>query len=208
MLYVGGFCEGGLRGTLRNEDYSVKIAVLALQGAFVEHEAVLRQLGHTPFEVRKLEDWNQPKDGLILPGGESTTMMRLLKDEGLFEPIRQEILAGLPVMGTCAGMILLAKDRLECMDIEVLRNAYGRQLGSFNTVGRVDEVGEDVLMTFIRAPYIQSYQESVRPLAVVDGRTVAARQGNRIACSFHPELTDDTRWHRYFLRICETKDKQ
>lgn len=183
----------------------MKIAVLALQGAFIEHEQMLQQLGHTTFEIRKLSDWEQPKDALVIPGGESTTMMRLLKDEGLFAPIREAIVNGLPVMGTCAGMILLAKDRLECMDIEVVRNAYGRQLGSFNAVGNVEGVGEDVPMTFIRAPYIKEYGTEVVPLAVVDGRTVAARQGNKLVCAFHPELTDDTRWHQYFIGICEAR---
>lgn len=185
----------------------MRIAVLALQGAFVEHEAMLRHLGHTAFEIRQLSDWNHPMDGLILPGGESTTMMRLLKDEGLFSPIREAILGGLPVMGTCAGMILLAKERLECMDIEVVRNAYGRQLGSFTAVAKVEEVGDDVPMTFIRAPYIKECGEGVLPLAVVDGRTVAARQGNRLVCAFHPELTADFRWHQYFLTICERGNK-
>ena len=112
----------------------MRIAVLALQGAFIEHEQMLQRLGVETFEVRQLADWQQPKDGLILPGGESTVQMRLLRQLGLLEPIRRDILEGLPVFGTCAGMILLAEGWLGTMDIRVRRNAYGRQLGGFNAV--------------------------------------------------------------------------
>lgn len=181
----------------------MRIAVLALQGAFIEHEQVLEKLGCEVFEVRKLSDWQQPIDGLVLPGGESTTMMRLLTDEGLFEPIRTAIQEGLPVMGTCAGMILLSQDRLGTMDIEVVRNGYGRQLGSFNAVSAVDGVGTDVPMTFIRAPYIKRVWGRAQAIATVDGRIVAARQDKQMACAFHPELTADTRWHEAFLQMVE-----
>ena len=136
----------------------MRIAVLALQGAFVEHEAMLRQFGVDSFEVRQLSDWQQPKDGLIIPGGESTTQSKLLHDLGLLQPIREAIVGGLPVFGTCAGLILLAKsvegenrERLATMDICVKRNAYGRQLGSFSTEAPFASVG-DIPMTFIRAP--------------------------------------------------------
>ena len=115
----------------------MRIAVLALQGAFIEHEQVLQRLqrlGVETFELRQLKDWQQPKDGLILPGGESTVQMRLLNELGLFAPIREAILDGMPVFGTCAGMILLSEGRLGTMHIQVRRNAYGRQLGSFHTV--------------------------------------------------------------------------
>ena len=180
-----------------------RIAVLALQGAFIEHEQMLQQLGCEVFEVRKLSDWEQPKDGLVLPGGESTTMMRLLHDEGLFEPIRTAILAGLPVMGTCAGMILLSQERLCTMDMEVVRNAYGRQLGSFCTTGHIDGIGEDVPMTFIRAPYISKVWGGAQAISTVDGRIVAVRQDSQMACAFHPELTSDTRWHEAFLKMVD-----
>ena len=118
----------------------MRIAVLALQGAFIEHEQMLQRLGVETFQIRQLKDWQQPKDGLILPGGESTVQMHLLSQLGLHEPIREAILGGLPVFGTCAGMILLSKGYLGTMDILVRRNAYGRQLGSFHTVGTVEGI--------------------------------------------------------------------
>ena len=133
-----------------------KVAVLALQGAFIEHEQVLQRLGAETVEIRQLSDWQQGGiDALVLPGGESTVQMRLLRELGLFEPIRQAIADGLPVLGTCAGMILLSDGYLGTMHIRVRRNAYGRQLGSFHTTGTVDGIGTDVPMTFIRAPYIE-----------------------------------------------------
>ena len=178
----------------------MKIAVLALQGAFIEHEQVLQKLGIETFEVRQLSDWQQPKDALILPGGESTVQMRLLREFGLFEPIRQAIADGLPVLGTCAGMILLSDGYLGTMHIRVRRNAYGRQLGSFHTTGTVDGIGTDVPMTFIRAPYIEEVlADDCSPIATVDGHIVAARQGNQIATAFHPELDDDSRVHQLLI---------
>jgi 5'-phosphate synthase pdxT subunit len=180
----------------------MKVAVLALQGAFIEHEQMLQRLGVETFEVRQLRDWQQPKDGLILPGGESTVQMRLLKELGLLEPIRQAILDGMPVFGTCAGMILLSEGRLGTMHIQVRRNAYGRQLGSFHASGAVAGVGEGVPMTFIRAPYIETItDDDCQAIATVDGHIVAARQGNQLATSFHPELDNDLRLHQYFLEI-------
>ncbi len=179
-----------------------RIAVLALQGAFAEHEQMLRSVGADAFEVRQLADWQQPKDGLILPGGESTVQMKLLKDTGLLTPIREDIVHGLPVFGTCAGMILLSESHLATMDIDVCRNAYGRQLGSFYTCADMEDVGSEVPMTFIRAPYIREVRtDACRVLATVDGRIVAARQYNQLATAFHPELNDDTRVHRYFLSM-------
>lgn len=176
-----------------------RIAVLALQGAFIEHEQVLRQLGAETFEVRQLADWQQPKDGLVLPGGESTTQAKLLHDLGLFTPIQEAIRNGLPVMGTCAGLILLSPLHFDTMDISVCRNAYGRQLGSFHAEQNVDGVGEHIPMTFIRAPYINNVYGEARALAEVDGHIVAARQGRQLAVAFHPELDNDTRLHEYFL---------
>lgn len=180
----------------------MRIAVMALQGAFIEHEQMLARLGVESFEVRQLADWQQPKDGLILPGGESTTQAKLLGDLGLLEPVRHDIEAGLPVFGTCAGLILLAKEvevpGLATMDISVRRNAYGRQLGSFYTEAEMAGVGR-IPMTFIRAPYINNVYGKAEALATVGGNIVAARQGNQLVTAFHPELNDDPRVHRLFL---------
>lgn len=179
----------------------MKIAVLALQGAFIEHEHVLQRLGIETVEIRQLSDWQQGRwDALILPGGESTVQMRLLRELGLFEPIRQAIADGLPVLGTCAGMILLSDGYLGTMHIRVRRNAYGRQLGSFHTTGAVDGIGADVPMTFIRAPYIEKVlADDCSSIAIVDGHIVAARQGNQIATAFHPELDEDLRLHQFLI---------
>ena len=188
----------------------MKVAVLALQGAFIEHEQMVQRLGVETVEIRQLKYWqsfySRPSQGragdgaLILPGGESTVQMRLLKELGLYEPIREAILGGMPVLGTCAGMILLSEGRLGTMDIEVRRNAYGRQLGSFHTVDTVKGIGTDVPMTFIRAPYIERVlSDKVEVLSTVDGHIVAARRGNQLATAFHPELDDDTRLHELFL---------
>src|SRR5574344_1748550 len=182
----------------------MRIAVLALQGAFAEHEQMLSSLGVDYFEIRQLSDWQQPKDGLIIPGGESTTQLKLLKDLKLYAPIRQEIEEGLPVFGTCAGLILLAKqvegedyDRLSTMDIVVKRNAYGRQLGSFHVEEDFKGVGK-MPMTFIRAPYIDSVGEGVEVLASVDGHIVAAQQGKQLVTAFHPELDGYKPIYEYF----------
>lgn len=180
----------------------MKVAVLALQGAFIEHEQVLQRLGVETVEIRQLKDWQQPIDALILPGGESTVQMRLLKELALLEPIRQAIADGMPVLGTCAGMILLSQGYLGTMHIRVRRNAYGRQLGSFHTTGSVEGIGDDVPMTFIRAPYIEEVLSAdCQPIAEVDGHIVAARQGNQIATAFHPELDDDTRLHQLLISL-------
>lgn len=182
------------------------VAILALQGAFVEHAAMLDRLGATHFEIRQRRDLDRHFDGLILPGGESTTMRKLLRDLGLFEPLRARIEEGLPVFGTCAGLILLAKQVeggepcFATMDIAVRRNAYGRQLGSFHTEAAFDGIGR-IPMTFIRAPYIASVSGSAQTLATVDGHIVAARQGSQLVTAFHPELTEDTRVHEYFLQM-------
>lgn len=186
----------------------MRIAVLALQGAFLEHRQMLAKLGIESFEVRQQKDWLQHKDGLIIPGGESTTQSKLLKDLDLLDIVRNDIEAGLPVFGTCAGLILLAKhvegqqpSGLLTMDINVCRNAYGRQLGSFFTEARVEGLGDDVPMTFIRAPYIKEVSGNTRILAEVGGHIVAAQEGNQLVTSFHPELDGDTRVHEYFINI-------
>ena len=180
------------------------VAILALQGAFAEHAAMLDRLGAEHFEIRQRRDLDRPFDGLILPGGESTVMRKLLHDLDLFEPLQTRILDGLPVFGTCAGLILLAKDvdgGVPCfatMDIAVRRNAYGRQLGSFYTEQQCRDIGR-VPMTFIRAPYIKATAGPAEALAEVDGNIVAARQENQLVTAFHPELSTDLSVHRYFL---------
>ena len=176
----------------------MRIAILALQGAFAEHEQMLSRLGVESFLVRKLADWDQPKDGLIIPGGESTAMMRIIRDLGLYEPVKRDIEAGLPVFGTCAGLIMLDGAHLATMDIKVRRNAYGRQLGSFVTKAEMSHIGETE-MVVIRAPDIEEVGEGVEVLSTVDGHIVAARQGKQLVTAFHPELTDDTSIHQYFI---------
>lgn len=185
------------------------LAILALQGAFVEHQQMLSSIGVDTLLIRNLEDWNRylalhqhdgqfQHAGLILPGGESTAMMRILRDEQLLDPIREAIRQGLPAFGTCAGMILLDDQHLDVMDITVLRNAYGRQLGSFYTEHECQPLGI-IPMTFIRAPYIQRAGQDVQILSVLDGHIIAARQGHILATSFHPELNDNPSLHRYFI---------
>ncbi len=182
----------------------MKIAILALQGAFAEHGQMLDALGAEHFEIRQKKDLERGFDGVILPGGESTVMDRLLRDMELCEPLRRKIADGMPVFGTCAGLILLAKSvegGISClgtMDIRVKRNAYGRQLGSFSTEQTFKGIGK-IPMTFIRAPYIVEVSGSAEVLAETGGKIVAARQGRQLACAFHPELTKDVRVHQYFL---------
>lgn len=195
----------------------MKIAVLALQGAFLEHEMILRKLGVDCFEVRQKQDWLQEKDALIIPGGESTTQGKLLDELGLLLPIREEIENGLPVFGTCAGLILLSRDvegnretapappRLGTMQITTARNAYGRQLGSFRVESTFAGIEGQIPMTFIRAPYIKEATEAVEVLAKVDDRIVAARQGNQLVTAFHPELDADTHVHEYFLNMIRNR---
>lgn len=195
----------------------MRIAVLALQGAFLEHEMILRKLGVDCFEVRQKQDWLQEKDALIIPGGESTTQGKLLDELGLLLPIREEIENGLPVFGTCAGLILLSRDvegnsetapappRLGTMQITTARNAYGRQLGSFRVESTFVGIECQIPMTFIRAPYIKDATEAVEVLAKVDDRIVAARQGNQLVTAFHPELDADTHVHEYFLNMIRNR---
>ena len=192
----------------------MKIGILALQGAFPEHAKVLEKLGVVSVEIRNLDDFQQDQNdlsGLILPGGESTTMGKLLRDQNMLIPIRETILSGLPVFGTCAGLILLAKEiasqeesHLGTMDMVVERNAYGRQLGSFYTEAECKGVGQ-IPMTFIRGPIISSVGEDVEILATVDNQIVAAQEKNMLVTSFHPELTDDVRLHQYFINMCKEK---
>jgi 5'-phosphate synthase pdxT subunit len=193
---------------------NLKIAVLALQGDFREHRKMLDKLGVESFEVRQASDWQKEKDGLILPGGESTTMLKLLNELGLMEVIKKDLQNGLPVYGTCAGLILLSsvvvgeeRERFATMNITTRRNAYGRQLGSFYTEDFVRGIDHKVPMTFIRAPYIESVGEGVEVLATVDGHIVAAKQGVQLVTSFHPELNEDTSVHKFFLDMIK-KNKE
>ena len=183
------------------------IGVLAVQGAFIEHEKMLEALGATAFEIRQKKDLDQHMDGLILPGGESTVMGKLLKELELFEPLKALIEKGLPVFGTCAGMILLAdelsndeKRHFATLPVTVRRNAYGRQLGSFHARAQMKGVGE-IPMTFIRAPYVEQ-THGADVLATVDGNIVAVRYKNQLATAFHPELDEDPSVHKYFLQMC------
>jgi 5'-phosphate synthase pdxT subunit len=191
---------------------AITVGVLALQGDFHEHEVMLRRLGVDTREVRSPEDL-RGLDGLIIPGGESTTFCRLMTDFGLYEPLRAFVRTGVPVWGTCAGMIVLAREAsdlefptLEAMDIEVLRNAYGRQVDSFEADLEIRALGDEPFHAiFIRAPVVTSTGPRVEVLASVrderEGREapVALRQAHLLATSFHPELTADPRFHKYFL---------
>ncbi len=198
------------------ETAALKIGVLALQGAFLEHTNMLRKLGARPVEVR-LPEHLPGLDGLIIPGGESTTIGKLAIKFGLMAPLRDFIEAGHTVWGTCAGLIFLAKDigetgsgghvvppHLPMMDITVDRNAFGRQVDSFEADLQLTFTGDDVPFraVFIRAPHIEASGAEVEILARLnDGPPVAARQANLLATTFHPELTNDTRFHEYFLTM-------
>lgn len=187
-----------------------RVGVLALQGAFREHRLALESLGAEVVEVRKKSEL-EGIDGLIIPGGESTTMGKLLKVDGLGDEIKELAAKDLPIFGTCAGMIMLSKRisqseqyTLELMDVTAERNAFGRQIASFETDLKVPALGsEPVRAVFIRAPYIRDIAPNVGILAEYEGKVVFARQGNMIASAFHPELTPDRRVHQYFLDIVE-----
>ena len=202
---------------------SPTIAVLALQGAFIEHEQRLQSLGCVTIELRQAADLARPFDGLVLPGGESTAQAKLLHDLGMFEPLRQRIAEGLPVLGTCAGLILLA-DHFRTLPVTVRRNAYGRQLGSFHAEGRWEGDAETaktsattnaksqpdacdepapapVPLTFIRAPRIEALDPGVEPLVTLNDTPVAVRHHNQIVAAFHPELDPDNRLYEAFLAL-------
>lgn len=190
-----------------------RIGVLALQGAFREHVKALSALDAMPAELRQLKDLSGIS-ALVIPGGESTTIGKLLLELGMLDPLREKIRAGMPVFGTCAGLILLSKDiegssqpRLGVLDVKVRRNAFGRQVDSFEADLPITGLDpEPFPAVFIRAPVIIDLGEHVQPLAHIleDGeeRPVAVRQNNILAASFHPELTPDLRLHRYFLKMC------
>ena len=175
------------------------IGVLALQGDFEAHAKVLRELGAEPREVRVPGDLDG-LDGLVIPGGESTTMSLGIEREGLAEPLRELVRAGTPVLGTCAGLIMLDRDHLGLLDVRARRNAFGRQLASFEA--NLDLAGLDggpLRAVFIRAPWVDEAGEGVEVLAEVDGHPVAVQQGNMLAVAFHPELTDERRLHAWLL---------
>jgi 5'-phosphate synthase pdxT subunit len=181
----------------------VKIGILAVQGDFREHAAMLWQLGAEPIEVRKPEQLEE-LDGLVIPGGESTAIMRLVRIYGLEEGLRR---FGRPVFGTCAGMILLDREHLGLVDVLVRRNAYGRQVASFETDLELGDEGGKVRGVFIRAPRVEEVGPNVEVLAELDGEPVLLRDGRFLVASFHPELTDDTRVHELFLDLVREEQR-
>jgi 5'-phosphate synthase pdxT subunit len=189
------------------EDGKMKVGVLSFQGGVIEHLNQIRALGHTGVEVKKEKDLDDI-DAIILPGGESTTIGKLLKITGLIKSLKEKIESGLPTWGTCAGMILLANEvegqeekYLQLMDIKVKRNAFGTQIDSFKTHKVIEKISKDEMeLVFIRAPYITEVKDNVRILCKVDDKIVAARQDNIIVTSFHPELTNDVTFLNYFLK--------
>jgi pyridoxal 5'-phosphate synthase pdxT subunit len=180
---------------------SLRIGILAAQGDFAAHARVLRPLGATPLEIRTTEQLSD-LDGLVIPGGESTTVSRAIERDGLDAPIRAHAEDGRPVLGTCAGMIMLDRDHLGLMDTIARRNAFGRQLHSFEADLEVQGLGPDpVRAVFIRAPWIEQAGPDVDVLAHYDGHPVVVREGTLLACAFHPELTDDSRLHALFMAM-------
>ena len=183
----------------------MKIAVLALQGDFAEHEAVFKRLNIPTCQLRQKRDLEQNFDALVLPGGESTVQGKLLRELDMLDDLRQKIICGMPVMATCAGTILLAQNicndpvvHLGTLGISVVRNAYGRQLSSFHTTGSFGTI-KDVPMSFIRAPQIESCSPDVEILSEHEGSISAVRQGSQLAMTFHPELGSNTAVADYFL---------
>ena len=185
----------------------MKIGILALQGAFREHEQMLRGLGCDTVQVRREHELEE-LDGLIIPGGESTTIGKLMFEWNLFNRIRELGLGGLPIFGTCAGLIMLAKDivdsdqpRLGLMDMLAHRNAFGRQVDSFEADLKITGLAQPYRGVFIRAPYIKEVRDGVEVLSKYEDKIIFARQGKFLAAAFHPELTDDDRVHRIFLEL-------
>ncbi|SFC19335.1 pyridoxal 5'-phosphate synthase glutaminase subunit PdxT [Clostridium uliginosum] len=185
----------------------MNIGVLAFQGSVIEHIKHIEKLGHKAIEVKKVEDLNNI-DALILPGGESTTIGKLLIITGMLDALRSKILSGLPVWGTCAGMILLAKEiegeentYLGVMDIKVKRNAYGTQIDSFESNKVIEKISPNpIKMVFIRAPYVIKCNKETEIISEVNNNIIAVRERNMLATSFHPELTDDTTFLEYFIK--------
>jgi 5'-phosphate synthase pdxT subunit len=178
------------------------IGVLALQGGFALHVAMLRDLGAEVREVRTTADLDG-LDGLVIPGGESTTMTLGIEREGMAEPLVERVRAGMPVLGTCAGLIMLDRDHLGLLDVRAERNAFGRQIRSFETDLEIE--GRTVRAVFIRAPWVAEHGEDVEVLAEVDGHPVAVRQGHLLAVAFHPELCGETALHERFLETVRAR---
>ena len=186
---------------------SMNIGVLALQGGVIEHINKIREVNENPVLVKTQDDLNRI-DKLILPGGESTTIGKLLRVTNLLQPLKQKIEHGLPVWGTCAGMILLAKDiendnrrHLEVMDIRVRRNGFGSQVDSFKMKKKIEDVSDNEIgLVFIRAPFVVETGNDVKILSEIDGKIIAVRQNNMVATSFHPELTESLEFYRYFIK--------
>lgn len=185
----------------------MKIAVLAVQGAFEEHEKVMHKLGVQTLQLRKASDLDKDFDGLILPGGESTVQGKLLRELNMLGTIHDRIEKGLPVLATCAGLILLAGHiadddtvHIGTLPVTVKRNAYGRQLGSFHYAEGLFQGVGTFPMEFIRAPYVTDVSQGVKILARVENRIVGVQYQNQLAVAFHPELGEDTRIHEYFLK--------
>lgn len=186
----------------------MRVGVLAVQGAFTEHERAFADVGAETFEIRQRRDLERPFDALVLPGGESTVQGKILHDLGLFAPLKERIQAGLPVFATCAGLILLAERLADdptvwfgVLPVTVRRNAYGRQLGSFTTTGTWNGLA-DVPMTFIRAPAITQVSPGVDVLSSFEGQPTSVRWRNILAFAWHPELTADRRAYAVFLDMC------
>lgn len=194
---------------MQKEAGRMKIGILSLQGGVAEHIKHVESLGAKAIEVKKLKDVDGI-NGLILPGGESTAIGKILREREMLAPLREKILAGLPVWGTCAGMILLAKEienesvtHISTIDIKVRRNAYGRQIDSFKVSETICGVSkEPIPLVFIRAPFIVSAGDNVRILHKIQGNIVAAVQKNMLVTSFHPELTENLEFHKYFISMC------
>lgn len=186
----------------------MKIGVLALQGAFIEHVRMLENLGATPVEIRQKSDFTPDLRGIILPGGESTVMGMLLRKLEIFEPLRDALADGFPAMGTCAGLILMAKKSEDCerrhlcvLDVTLRRHGFGRQISSFKTEEDFAGIGK-IPMVFIRGPYVVEAGNGVEVLARAKNKIVAVKQNNLTGIAFHPELTADTRVHEFFIKSC------
>jgi pyridoxal 5'-phosphate synthase pdxT subunit len=184
-----------------DESDRLRIGVLASQGDVAAHAAMLRGLGAEAVEVRTPEDV-AGLDALVIPGGESTTIAKAIERDGLEPAIRAHADAGHPILGTCAGMIVCDRDHLGLLDATCRRNAFGRQIASFEADLEIEGLGPDPMRAvFIRAPWIESHGEAVNVLAEIDGHPVVVRQGSVLACSFHPELTDDSRLHALLMAV-------
>jgi pyridoxal 5'-phosphate synthase pdxT subunit len=185
----------------------LRVGVLASQGDFAAHARMLRELGADAVEVRTPEQLER-LDALIIPGGESTTISKAIERDGLEPAIRAHAEAGRPILGTCAGMIVCDREHLGLIDLTARRNAFGRQVASFEADLVVEGLGPEPLRAvFIRAPWVESHGPGVEVLAEVDGHPVAVREGTVIACSFHPELTDDLRLHALLMAVATSRDE-